>query len=167
VLLAVAAACSEREDCRTSVVESKILSHILAGLTSPVMAIKAASCQCTRSLSRSIAKLRTTLVDAGIVTPLLALLDDSAETVQVAACATICNIVLDFSPMKQAVWDAGGVDKLISLAKNKTGDLRLNGLWAIKNLLYKTDSAVKEKLMKAFGWDTLKRLLSIINRKST
>lgn len=70
ILLALGAACSLREECRKQVIDAKVLPVIVQCLESPLVGIRAAACQCTRSLSRSVKNLRTSLVDAGIATPL-------------------------------------------------------------------------------------------------
>ena len=100
--MAIAAICSLKEECRKQVIDAKVLPHIVSALENPDASIRAAACQCTRSLSRSVKNLRTNLVDAGIAVPLVKLLSDDSMDVQTTASATICNLVLDFSPMKKA-----------------------------------------------------------------
>ncbi|KAI8811242.1 armadillo-type protein [Cladochytrium replicatum] len=165
-LLAIAAICYQREECRKAVIESKLLPHIVAAMYHPTnVGVRAAACQCARSLSRSVKNLRTALVDSGIAVPLFSLLADAAHPiVQITACATLCNIVLDFSPMKKTVVDFGGVERLVELAKidyprSVNGHLRMNAVWALNNLLFNADIEVKQRVMSALGWNTLERLL--------
>jgi hypothetical protein len=68
--MALAAISSLTDDGRKLVVEAKIIPHIVAAMSHRSYGIRAAACQCTRSLSRSINILRTSLVDAGVATPL-------------------------------------------------------------------------------------------------
>ncbi|KAJ3191730.1 Armadillo repeat-containing protein 8, partial [Dinochytrium kinnereticum] len=95
-LLGISAICSLKEDCRKQVIDSKLLPHIVEAMTDPIPQIRAAACQCTRSLSRSVKNLRTSLVDGGVAIPLIQLLSDPNVQVQTTASATLCNIVLDF-----------------------------------------------------------------------
>lgn len=59
-----------KEDCRKQVIEAKVLPYIVTAMSHPSVGVRAAACQCTRSLSRSMKNLRTSLVDAGIEAPL-------------------------------------------------------------------------------------------------
>ncbi|KAJ3060635.1 Armadillo repeat-containing protein 8, partial [Quaeritorhiza haematococci] len=43
--------------------------------------------------------------------------------------------------------------------ENDEGGLRLNAVWALKNLLYQADSDIKAKVMRELGWDHLYRLI--------
>eukprot|EP01135_Chromosphaera_perkinsii_P005385 Nk52_evm66s343 gene=Nk52_evmTU66s343 len=158
-LLALSSLCLKREESRKLVIEAKILPHVIASLEHPDVNVREAACQCTRSLSRSVKNLRTSLVDAGAALPLFQLLSDSSVRVQAAASATLCNIVLDFSPMKKTVMEQGAVSKLVTLAQSMDYTLRLNSVWALKNLLFQADSAVKEHVMEKLGYDTLLGLL--------
>ncbi|KNC97089.1 uncharacterized protein SPPG_07484 [Spizellomyces punctatus DAOM BR117] len=161
---AVAAVCSLREECRKQVIDAKLLPHIVSAMSHPNRRIRIAACECTRSLSRSVKNLRTSLVDAGVGIPLFQLLSDESVEVQTTASATLCNIVLDFSPMKKTVLENGGVERLVDLAKSMDDRLRLNAVWALKNLLFQADSEIKERVMKELGWDGL---LSLINDNET
>lgn len=102
-LLATSALSATSEECRKSVVESRMLAVVVEALSSPASStpVKIAACQCARGLSRSVKNLRTNLFDAGISKPLLKLLNDPSVAVQTTACATLCNMVLEFSPLKK------------------------------------------------------------------
>ena len=138
---------------------SQILPRVLNALSSPQTNIRAAACQCTRSLSRSVKNLRTSLIDAGIVTPLLKLLSDPSITVKTAACATVCNIVLDFSPMKKTFIENGGIVALVQMVHDSTDEnLKLNALWALKNILFQADPDIKTNVFLHLGASTIKAL---------
>ncbi|KAN0043076.1 hypothetical protein ACTA71_010711 [Dictyostelium dimigraforme] len=159
-LSAIAVLCSSREDSRKQVVDAKIIPQIISSLNSSNYAIRAAACNCTKSLSRSIKQLRTSLFDCTIATPLLRLLDDQSLEVRVSASATLCNLVLDFSPMKQAIMDNGIIVKLVQLTQDSNDfKIRLNCIWALKNLLYMAEPSLKEQVMKELGYQRLIELI--------
>lgn len=159
-LSAIAVLCSSREDSRKQVVDAKIIPQIISSLNSSNYAIRAAACNCTKSLSRSIKQLRTSLFDCTIATPLLKLLDDQSLEVRVSASATLCNLVLDFSPMKQAIMDNGIIVKLVDLTQDSNDfKIRLNCIWALKNLLYMAEPSLKEQVMKELGYQRLIELI--------
>ena len=157
ILLAIASVTSLREENRRQALDSKILPRITAALSSPSTFVRAAACQCTRSLSRSVKNLRTSLVDSGVAIPLLKLLRDSDLSVQTAASATLCNIVLDFSPLKKIFIEHGGIESLVDMVVSSSDTtLRLNSLWALKNVLFQADSETKMRVISLLGFDVLK-----------
>ncbi|KAI9204522.1 armadillo-type protein [Polychytrium aggregatum] len=158
-LVAIAAVCSLREECRKQVIDAKLLPGIIACLNHRSSPIRAAACSCVRSLSRSVKNLRTCLMDAGISQALIPLLDDASAQVQNTALATLCNIVLDFSPMKKTLVESGGVQRLVSLVCSTDLSLRLNSVWSLKNLIFHADSALKDSVMSKMGWATLRTLM--------
>ncbi|KAJ8325837.1 hypothetical protein O5D80_006024 [Batrachochytrium dendrobatidis] len=158
-LLAIANVCSLKEECRKQVIDVKLLPQIVTYLGHKNVGIRKNACKCARSLSRSVKMLRTSLMDAGLAPPLFELLFDSDIEVQIEASATLCNIVLDFSPMKKIVLEKGGVKRLVELIDQPDAMLRRNALWALKNMLFQTDSITKNTVMEHLGWDKLLRLL--------
>ncbi|KAG0315862.1 hypothetical protein BGZ97_007736 [Linnemannia gamsii] len=159
-LLALAAISQLKEDCRKQVIEAKVLSHIVSAMSHPAVGVRAAACQCTRSLSRSVKNLRTSLVDAGIENPLFQLLSDEDLGVLRSATATLCNIVLDVSPMKKTIMERGIVTKFVRMISYGDNVVRLNTVWAIKNLVFEAESEVKENVMRQFGYNNLVLLLN-------
>ena len=53
--------------------------------------------------------------------------------------------------------EQGLIARLVDLTKSDDRGLRLNALWAFKNLLHKSSSAQKQTVMTALGWNTLSR----------
>ena len=53
--------------------------------------------------------------------------------------------------------EQGLIARLVDLSKSDDRGLRLNALWAFKNLLHKSSSAQKQTVMAALGWNTLSR----------
>ncbi len=148
-----------REENRRQALDAKILPRIKVALSSPYVGVRAAACQVTRSLSRSVKNLRTCLVDSGIAVPLVKLLKDVNLAVQIAASATLCNIILDFSPMKSIIIDNGGLELLVQLVVSSADDsLRLNALWALKNVLFEADSLIKTRVITQLGFETIYQL---------
>ncbi|KAF0444540.1 ARM repeat-containing protein [Gigaspora margarita] len=158
-LMALAAISSLTDEGRKLVVDAKIIPHIVAAMSHRSYGVRAAACQCTRSLSRSVHILRTNLVDAGIATPLFKLLSDESTDVQTMACATLCNIVLEFSPMRKQIMEQGGIEKLVKLVHSPDNTLRLNAIWALKNLVYHAESEVKYRVMEVLTYQTMEKLI--------
>ncbi|ORZ19004.1 armadillo-type protein [Absidia repens] len=158
-LIALAAATLLKEECRAQAIDNKILPHIVTALQSKYLNVRLAACQCAKSLSRSVSNLRTNLVDAGIAPPLIKLLHDESLIVQAAACGALCNLALDFSPMKKSVIDAGAINKFVEYSRSSDPQLQLNGIWAIKSLLYKADLPAKKAVMDVLTYDSLIELV--------
>jgi len=59
--------------------------------------------------------------------------------------------------MKKTVLENGGVERLVKLVGSTDSNLRLNSVWALKNLLFQADSDVKGRVMRELGWETLYR----------
>ena len=58
--------------------------------------------------------------------------------------------------------EQGLISRLVDLTKSDDRGLRLNALWAFKNLLHKSSSAQKQTVMTALGWSTLSRYHTLI-----
>eukprot|EP00835_Amoeboradix_gromovi_P001517 NODE_70_length_23697_cov_0.294771.p6 type:complete len:498 gc:universal NODE_70_length_23697_cov_0.294771:14714-13221(-) len=158
-LTALSSISSLREDCRKKVIDTKVLGMVSRLLNSKNISIRSSACQLTRSLSRSVKTLRTALVDASIVKSILTLLKDPVDDVKISACATLCNIVLDFSPVKDEVTENGGIEFLVALVHSPNIKLRLNAIWALKNLVYQSKTALKQRVMQCLTFDRLNLLL--------
>ncbi|KAL0083405.1 armadillo-type protein [Phycomyces blakesleeanus] len=158
-LIAIAAATLAKEECRTQAIDQKVLPYVVQALQSEYPNVRLAACQCAKSLSRSVSNLRTSLVDAGIAVPLIKLLNDSSIVIQAAACGAICNLVLEFSPMRKSVIDGGGIEHFVEFSRSSDPKLQLNGVWALKSLLFKSDLPVKKAVMKVLTYNALIDLL--------
>ena len=53
--------------------------------------------------------------------------------------------------------EQGLIARLVDLTKSDDRGLRLNALWAFKNLLHKSPSVLKQTAMAALEWGTLSR----------
>mmetsp|Transcript_4177 Transcript_4177/g.8081 ORF Transcript_4177/g.8081 Transcript_4177/m.8081 type:complete len:166 (-) Transcript_4177:1587-2084(-) len=59
------------------------------------------------------------------------------------ATAAICNIVLEFSSLKEIILQKGGIRRFAELSYSTTKSLRLNAVWALKNIVYDADPPVR------------------------
>ncbi|KAG6547666.1 hypothetical protein Mapa_011115 [Marchantia paleacea] len=159
VLMALGELCSRFEDSRKQLLDLKVQAPIIAALEHDSVGVRAAACSCIKSLSRSVQNLRTSLTDELLVLPLLKLLTDSSSDIQALALSAVSNIVLDFKPHKAVVFRCGGVSQLIQLSQSMDPILRLNAVWALKNLLYMSDKTVKERVMGELTFNSLVDLI--------
>ncbi|RXW17757.1 hypothetical protein EST38_g8091 [Candolleomyces aberdarensis] len=138
--------------------------------------VRYAACQCVRVLARGVAVLRTNIVDSGLGMEVFRIVvrgakststrEDGAERkggeeegepedrrVLNAALAAVCNIVMEFSPLRPIYLEQGLMPRLVQLLLH-SGDsaIRMNALWAIKNLLYKSSTETKRDVMRELGW---------------
>jgi armadillo repeat-containing protein 8 len=128
-------------------------------MSSSVPGIRAAACQCTRSLSRSVCILRTNLVDAGIAVPLFRLLSDDSLEVKIAATGAVCNLLLEFSPMRKAILEQGAMKILCEHTRSQYAQLRLNAVWALKHFCYQPeDPSQIEQMLGKLGYEQLMKL---------
>ncbi|CAM6087787.1 unnamed protein product [Calypogeia fissa] len=159
VLMALAELCSRLEDSRRQLLTLQVQTHIIAALEHSSVGVRGAACSCLKSLSRSVKNLRTNLTDERLVLPLLKLLDDPCSDIQALALSAVSNIVLDFTPHKAVVFRCGGVSQLIHLSQSMDPILRLNAVWALKNLIYMSDKTVKERVMGELTFSSLVDLI--------
>ena len=82
---------------------------------------------------------------------------DEDPRVMLAASTVICNLVTDASPLRTVLLEQGVIDRLARSLRNGSFDLKLNALWAFKNLVYKASLDLKRQIMKGIGWPELAR----------
>ncbi len=164
-LTALAALTYEKDSIRRSLVDiasPAVLPLVMRSLHAAALGVRVAACRLVRSLSRSVSILRTSLVDAGAADWLVAFLKDDSETgiVKSEAIATICNLALKFSPMKKLLIESGGLARLVAYAKHDQSEaIRLNALWALKNVLFSSDTETKAVVAEALSFAFLAALI--------
>ncbi|KAH9930763.1 ARM repeat-containing protein [Fomitopsis serialis] len=138
-----------------------LVPAIQVSLSHPHLGVRYAACQCVRSISRSVAVLRTNIVDSGVGMAAYRLFQKQDEDRQVtfAASSVVCNLVNECSPLRNVLIDQGLLPRLVQLFHSGDSNLRLNALWAVKNLLYHASSDVKRRVMDAIGWHNFAILL--------
>lgn len=65
---------------------------------------------------------------------------------QLAALGAISNIVVEFSTKRSIFIGCGGVKELVRLSKSMDLEIRLNALWALRNLMFLTNIMCKEAI---------------------
>ncbi|TFK94820.1 ARM repeat-containing protein [Polyporus arcularius HHB13444] len=161
-LTAVAAIAMFDNDIRTAVTdELKIIPAVQVSLTHQYVGVRYAACQCARALSRAVSALRTNIVDTGLGMSVFQLFMKQDEDRQVmhAASTVVCNVVTDFSPLRSTLIEQGVITRLVQLLNTGDSALRLNALWAFKNLLYKATPELKRQVMNRIGWQEVRSLL--------
>ncbi|KAF5937214.1 hypothetical protein HYC85_024720 [Camellia sinensis] len=145
ILLALADLCSQLESCRSRFLSLQVLNLVTDALTHDSAVVRAAACICLKSVSRSVKNLSAgNFMNEVIVIPMVQLLHDSSTSVQVAALGALSNIVVDFTTHKSVFIQHGGVKQLVELSKSMDSAIRVNAVWALRNLLFLTDNRCKE-----------------------
>ncbi|KAI0436423.1 armadillo repeat protein [Xylaria telfairii] len=186
-LRALGALATHKEDFRKAIVDQQVVTYIIDSLNqfsgspkhtkdqdvlhhsnpkskaslleqNPVSVIVEA-CYVIRMLSRSVNTLRTALVDQNASEPLFRLLRHPDVDVQIAATGCICNLVPDFSPMRDPLIEAGVLKILCEHAHSHNSDLRLNALWALKNLVDSASIDLKKRCVEELGSGWLVQLI--------
>jgi armadillo repeat-containing protein 8 len=141
--------CSLKELGRKKIIDSKVLPLIVNCLSHENKEMRIIACKCIKGLSRSTPHLRTCLIDSGVAEPLLKLMQDDSDSIKIISSACVCNIVMDFSPMKKFFIENKGVEILVNNTKSMNSILKLNSIWALKNLSFKSNLQIKKKIIQS------------------
>ncbi|KAL9248377.1 hypothetical protein vseg_021705 [Gypsophila vaccaria] len=158
--LALANACSKLEACRSRFLSLEVLKSVSAALTHDNPDVRIAACVCLRSVSRSIKSLSAGLfMNEAVVIPLIQLLNDVSTAVQVAALSAVVNVVVEFTSRKSTFLQHGGVKQLVHLSASMDSSIRLNAIWALKNLIFLADNHLKDGIVQELTPSTLSSLI--------
>ncbi|KAI6124717.1 ARM repeat-containing protein [Pisolithus croceorrhizus] len=137
-----------------------LMPIIQACLTQKNVGVRCSACHCLRSLSRDTAVIRTNITDSGAGMALYQVFKKEDEDVRVTAAslATVCNLVNDFSPLRSVMLEDGLLPRLMQLFGMENQEIRVSVLWAMKNLLAKSVSRMKDTVMQHLGWSHLAEL---------
>ncbi|PRQ32947.1 hypothetical protein RchiOBHm_Chr5g0052041 [Rosa chinensis] len=160
LLLALADLCSKLESCRSRFLSLQALNLVSEALTHDSSDVRTAACICLRCVSRSIKNLCAgNFMNEMIVPPLVRLLDDPSISVQVAALSAVGNIVVDFTTHRSLFLQCGGVKQLVQLSRSMDSTLRLNALWALRNLMCLADYICKQGIFMELTASSLASLI--------
>lgn len=160
ILLALADVCSKLEVCRSRLLSLEGVKLVSEALTHESSEVRAAACICLRSVSRSVKSLSAGLfMNELIVTRLVQLLNDASAAVQVTALTAVSNIVVEFATCKSTFVQHGGVKQLIHLSTSMDSTIRLNAVWALKNLIFLAENRCKEGIFLELTPSTLSSLI--------
>jgi len=118
-----------------------------------------AACGAVRALTRSVTALRTKLVDAEVAQSIIKLMNSTDPEVRIAATTVLANLAMDFSPMKESVGEAAVVKKLCEQAHSANARLRLESLWALKQLVLNASKKLKQDVVDELGPSWMKLLI--------
>lgn len=155
------------EDIRKKIIETEnLMDHIISGMNSEDIKVKAGAVRCLHSLSRSVQQLRTTFQDHVVWKPLMNMIQNGPEDLLVITSSTLCNLLLEFSPGREvntprkAILDTGAIGILVTLTGRNESELRLNGIWGLMNMAFQSELKVKSQIIEAIGTEQLFKLLS-------
>ncbi|XP_047325002.1 armadillo repeat-containing protein 8-like isoform X2 [Impatiens glandulifera] len=160
IFLALAGLCSTLEKCRSRLLSLQVFNLVNSALTHRSSDVHEAVCIFFKCISRSIKNLSADhFINETNISLLVELLNDTSTSVQIAALGAISNIVIDFTTNKLTIIQCGGLRELVQLSKSMDSSLRLNAVWALRNLIFLTDRQFKEVVMLEL---TSTALLSLI-----
>ena len=149
------------EEIRKKIFETDgLMEHLISGLTSSNVKIRVASLRCLHSLSRSVQQLRNSFQDHAIWNPLRTLLSNSSDDVLVLVSSTLCNLLLEYPPGKPNLLnDRSTIELLCQLTHRQEATLRVNGVWALMNMVIKADQSQKSEILRILTVSQVFRLL--------
>ncbi|KZT27288.1 ARM repeat-containing protein [Neolentinus lepideus HHB14362 ss-1] len=165
-LTAIACICLFDNDIRREVTDNlKLFPVIQASLSHRHVGVRYAACQCVRATARHVGALRTSIVDNELGTGLfrIFLKQDEDRQVTLAASAAICNLMNESSPLQKVFLEQGIVPRLMQLLNGEDPALRLNAIWAFKNIMYRATHEVKRNVLNQVGWNQVSHLLTDAN----
>lgn len=122
-------------------------------------AVVLAACGAVRVLTRSVQALRTKLVEAEVAKPIIQLMSSSNPEIRIAATMVLANLAIDFSPMKDGVSESTVLKKLCEQAHSANARLRLESLWALKQLVLNANKKLKQEVVDELGCSWIKLLI--------
>lgn len=173
-LQALAAIALFRDSYRNEICAQGVLTHIMAALeplhthtnltgtteirgnTTPVIL---AACSAVQVLTRSVQALRTKLIEAEVIKPIVLLMSSTNADIRIAATMVLTNLAIDFSPMKDGVGESTMVKKLCEQAHSANARLRLESLWALKQLVLNASKKLKQEVVDELGASWIKLLI--------
>lgn len=118
-----------------------------------------AACGTIRALTRSVSALRTKLVDVEVAKAVLRLMSNPDIEVRIAATKVLANLAMDFSPMKESVSETVVVKQLCEQAHSANARLRLESLWALKQLVVNASRELKRDIVNELGSSWIRLLI--------
>ncbi|KAK5194082.1 hypothetical protein LTR99_005687 [Exophiala xenobiotica] len=173
-LQALAAIAPFEDDYRKEICDQGVLQHIMQALepyqiqygpgqqmditgnSGPVIL---AACGAVRVLTRSVKALRTKLIEAEVAKPIIKLMNSRSPEVRIAATRVLANLAIDFSPVKESVGEPSVVKKLCEQAHSANARLRLESLWALKQLVLNASKKLKQDVVDELGPSWIKLLI--------
>lgn len=148
---ALAAMASNTEDLRRKIMQEvhNLTDRVFNGLYASIT-VQIASLRCLHYLSRSVEQLRTVFMDKPASRQLLQLVQSENRELTCTASAVLCNLLLEFSPCKYTLIECGCIEVLCRLISSEDVFLRLNGVWGLMNLAYKTDDKIRSAILRNF-----------------
>ncbi|KAL2420142.1 hypothetical protein ABEF95_008095 [Exophiala dermatitidis] len=173
-LRALAAIAPFEDDYRKEICDQGVLNYVMLALEpchiqhnpgqqvevsgNPVNVVLAA-CGVVRVLTRSVKALRTKLVEAEVAKPIIKLMSSAHPEVRIAATKVLANLAIDFSPVKESVGDTAVVKKLCEQAHSANARLRLESIWALKQLVLNASQKLKQDVVDELGPSWIKLLI--------
>ena len=87
------------------------------------------------------------------------LIDMNPVCLQVHATAAMCNLVLELSGVRDAVLGGNVLQQLGPLTSSMIPEVRLNAIWALKNLTADCEDSVRLALLQELPWSQMQALL--------
>ncbi|GMH00047.1 hypothetical protein Nepgr_001886 [Nepenthes gracilis] len=160
IFLALAELCSKLEFCRSRLLYLQVLELVTDAFAHDSSEVRIAACICLKSVSRSVKSLSAGLfMNEMILVPLIKLLNDYSCSVQVAALGAISNIVVDFAARRPTFVQCGVVKQLVHLSTSMDSTVRVNAVWALRNLVFLADGGSKEGIFLELTTSTLLSLI--------
>ncbi|KAK4275229.1 hypothetical protein QN277_018346 [Acacia crassicarpa] len=160
IFLALADLCSKLECCRSRFLTLQALSLVVDALVHDNTNVRKAACICLRNSSRSIKNLSAGhFMNESTVIPLVQLLSDLSSSVQVAALGAISNIVAGITPGISVFIQCGGIKELVQLTKSMDSSLRLNAVWALRNMVFHAEKTCIEAVFMELTASSIANLI--------
>ncbi|EXJ80042.1 hypothetical protein A1O3_08328 [Capronia epimyces CBS 606.96] len=173
-LRALAAIAPFEDDYRKEICDQGVLTHVMLALepyqvqyslgrrveaTGNPVPVVLAACGVVRVLTRSVKALRTKLIEADVAKPIINLMSSTNPELRIAATKVLANLAIDFSPVKESVGDSAVVKKLCEQAHSANARLRLESLWALKQLVLNASKKLKQDVVDELGPSWIKLLI--------